>query len=89
MVYVIIKHKLEDYDKWKSLFDSDIDNRKAGGQVSQQVFKNQKDPSETVLLFEWESAEKLNAFMESDHLKEKMKEAGVISQPDVMLLDEV
>ena len=88
MVYVMIKHKVADYDKWKAIFDSDTDARKAAGQISERVFRNQADPSETVLLFEWESAEKVKEFMESDHLKQKMADAGVTSPPDVVFLDE-
>jgi len=89
MVFVLVKHKVADYDKWKGMFDADKDARVAAGQKSERVFRSQADPSETVLLFEWESIEKLNEFMGSDHLKQKMQEAGVTSQPDVMVLDEV
>ena len=87
MVHVLVRHKVADYDKWRALYDSDGDAHKAAGEKGCQVFRNHADPSEVVLLFEWESAEKLNEVMGSDHLKEKMAEAGVTSPPEVLMLD--
>jgi len=89
MVHIMVKHKVADYDKWRGMFDSDKVARETAGQVSEQVFRSQGDPSEVVLLFEWDTVEKINEFMSSDHLKQKMQEAGVTSQPEITLLDKV
>lgn len=45
MTYVLIRHKVKDYDKWKSVFDENIDFRKAGGEIGGRLFQNMDDPN--------------------------------------------
>jgi len=90
MVYVLISHEIEDFSKWKTVFDADSEARKTGGETGQSmVFQAADNSNKITMLFEWESAEKLDEFMNSDLLKEKMKEAGVKSEPTVAILNKV
>jgi len=89
MTYVLVMHKVEDYDKWKSLYDENGAMRKAYGSKGASVFRQANDPNSLVIITEWENIEKGKVFAESEDLKTTMQKAGVISQPEIYYLDEI
>lgn len=89
MAYVLFVTKVEDYAKWKPIFDEDSPNRKAGGSQGGQLFRNAHDPNEVVILFEWDSLHKALQFSQSPVLQEKMRQSGVLGQPEIYFLDKV
>ena len=46
MQRTLIRHKVKDYDKWKSVFDENSANRKAGGEKGGHLFRNKADRNE-------------------------------------------
>jgi heme-degrading monooxygenase HmoA len=89
MPYVLIRHKVEDYAKWKPVFDEHGATRKASGSKGGHLFRNADDPNEVVIIFEWDTMEKARQFVQSEDLGQAMKRSGVSDQPDVYFLDEV
>ena len=89
MAYLLVRHKVEDYAKWKPVFDEHGAVRKAGGSQGGYLFRNANDPSELIILFEWDSLDKAQQFAQSDDLREAMQRAGVMDRPDVYFLEEV
>jgi heme-degrading monooxygenase HmoA len=89
MPYILIRHKVEDYGKYKTIFDQDAANRKASGSLGGQLFHNANNPNEVVFLCEWDDLEKAQQFSQSDDLREKMQQAGVSDHPDVYFLEEI
>jgi heme-degrading monooxygenase HmoA len=89
MPYLIIRHKVEDYAKWKPVFDAHGATRQANGSKGGRLFRNADDPNETVILFEWDDLEKARQFAQSDDLRQAMQRAGVADRPDVYFLEEV
>lgn len=87
MVLVIIRHKVTNYDSWKTVFDGFSDTRKEGGETGFKLFRGTEDQNEVVGIFEWESMDKAKQFFEREDLKAKMQEAGVIDKPDIYFLD--
>ncbi len=87
MPYVLVQHSVEDYDKWKLVFDEQ-EIRQAGGSKGGFVFRNADDPNQITVLLEWDNMENARAFSGSDELRENMQRAGVTGQPDVYFLDE-
>ncbi|MBA4313524.1 MAG: cyclase [Chlorobiaceae bacterium] len=89
MSYVLVRHNVEEFSKWKSLYDKHSETRKAGGSKGARVFRNANNPNEAVLLFEWNDIENARKFTQSDDLRQRMQEAGVTGKPDIFFLDEV
>ena len=89
MSYLLVRHKVENYDKWKPVFDAHGATRKAGGSKGARLFRNAADPNELVTLFEWDNLEKAQKFAQSPELREAMQKAGVVDHPDLYFLDEV
>ena len=89
MPYILVRHKVADYAKWKPQFGEDSVIRKAGGSKGAQLFRNADDPNEVVVLMEWDDVGKAKQFTQSPRLREVMEKAGVVDHPDIYFLDEV
>ena len=89
MPFILVRHKVADYAKWKTIFDEDGVNRKAGGSKGSQLFRNADNPNEVIVLLEWDDLGKAKQFTQSPKLREAMERAGVTDQPDIYFLDEV
>ncbi len=89
MPYILVRHKVEDYAKWKPMFDEDGVNRKAAGSKGSHLFRNADDPNELFVLLDWDDLGKAKQFTQSPALRETMERAGVIDHPDIYFLDEV
>jgi hypothetical protein len=88
MVHMIIRHKVADYSRWKEAFDAHLNLRKAAGETEARVMVSVDDPHEVTLFFDWDSVDRARRFVGSDDLKQAMKQAGVLGDPDVRLLED-
>ena len=88
MVHVLVRHKVEDFSKWKAGFDAALDFRKEKGELGAKVFQSADDPNNVFVLLEWDNKENAHAFMQSDELKVKMEEVGVVEEPEIHFLNE-
>ncbi len=86
MNYLLVRHKVADFSKWKPVYDSHLPARQAAGAKELHLLRNIDDPNETVILFEVEDLQKAREFSASDDLRERMQEAGVIDKPDIYFL---
>lgn len=89
MPYILIRHKVDDYDVWKPGFDGHSSTRASFGSSGGRLFRNADDPSEIIMLAEVESIDRAKELAASDDLRAKMKEFGVSDQPDVYFLEEI
>ena len=88
MVYIHVRHKVEDYANWKESFDKHAPARQAGGATDEAyVMRNVDDPNEITIVLGWSDLEKARTFTQSVSLKEAMQEAGVIGPPEVHFLE--
>ena len=81
-VRVMIRHKVKDWDAWKKSFDSHKQTRMDAGLADRVVSHSFGDTHNVSLVFAVTDMDKAKAFMNSDDLKNKMKEAGVEGPPD-------
>ena len=89
MATVVVKHRVRDYADWRRAFDAYLQSRKAGGEKAYQILHPADEPNNLTVIFEWDSAENVQAFLEGRKLKEAMREAGVIEAPDISILEEI
>ena len=86
MPYLLLRHKVRDYEKWKSAFDAHSVTRQANGSRGGQVFRNDSDPNEVIMLLEWDVLETARQFVKSEDLREAMQRAGVVDHPTIYFL---
>lgn len=89
MSYGFFRFTVEDFAKWKLVYDDHTSARKVSGSKGAQVLQNSNNPNEVVIILEYESVEEAKAFAASEGLKNAMAKAGVNSIPDVVFLNEV
>jgi hypothetical protein len=89
MIQVLVHHAVSDYRSWRAVFDEAIDFRQLGGERSCRVFRKAGDPNNLTLLFEWDELDRAQSYMNSQELREKMKQAGVIGIPEIQYLSEM
>ena len=88
MVYIHIRHRVEDYARWREGYDNHAPARQAGGAVGGGPgMRNVEDPNEVILLLGWSDLQKARAFIQSVSLKEAMQKAGVQGSPEIRLLE--
>ncbi len=76
MVYVMAKLKIEDYDKWKPVFDERKSIRKEAGSKEGILYRNSANSNELVIFFDWEDMEKAEKFFKSESLKKALNKGG-------------
>ncbi len=89
MPYMLVRHKVKDYDKWKPIYKEHGATRKASGSKEARLFRNADNPNEMIILFEWDDLAKARKFAQSEDLIKTMRKAGVSDKPDIYFLDEI
>ena len=89
MAYLLVRHKVKDFKKWKPYFDSHGVVRESTGSKGGKVFRNSGNPNEVFILLKWDSIDRAKQFTQLDDLKETMEKAGVSDKPDIYFLEEI
>ena len=84
-----VSHKVKDFDAWKTVFDGNLEARKAAGFVAQGVMQGAEDPKLVAVWLAVTDVEKAKAFFADKALKETMKTAGVQGKPEIHIWSNV
>jgi heme-degrading monooxygenase HmoA len=88
MPALLIRHKVTDFETWKPVFDELDATRRAHGCQGGWLFRNDDDPSETLVLLAWDDLDRARLFAQSDDLRDAMNRGGVADEPDFWFLEE-
>lgn len=83
MVRMFARHQVADYDAWRKGYDTF--DRASLGVRSDAVYRSQNDPNEVTVLHDFDDLAAAESFANSDELKAKMAEAGVVGAPSIWL----
>lgn len=86
-MYVMVRHKVLDYTKWKQIFEQDTDKIEQAGFKKYGLYRTKDDPTDLVLFLEITDEKKVKEFFDSDLNKQRMKEATVTGTPEIVFLD--
>ena len=86
MNFLLLRHRVADFARWKAAYDAHTPSRTAAGLKQKELLQDVNDPNQIVLLFEVADLQKAKAFMESADLQEAMRGAGVAGIPDLYFL---
>ena len=86
MTYLMIRHKVVDFRKWKPVYDAHAPARAKAGLKEEHLLRNIDNPDEIVILFSTDDLGKAKAFAASADLHEAMQKAGVTDKPDLYFL---
>lgn len=89
VTHLHVGFKVKNYQQWKQGYDASIEQRKAAGEMSFQVFRNVDDPNTVTVLSVQQSAEQIQAFLDSPDLRRRMKEAGITEMGQMLIMEEM
>ena len=78
-----ISHHVEDFDAWLARYDAADELQRSSGIIGHGANRSLDDPSLVIVYHQAESFDTLRSFLRSDDLRAAMKEAGVVSEPEV------
>jgi len=86
---VLAKIRVGEFDQFWSVFTSEgAEHRAKFGSSGSRVLRNQQDPNEVWVLFDW-SGEDFQRFLEDPRAKEIMASAGLQGPPEPVFVDSV
>jgi hypothetical protein len=86
MKTVILKHRVADYARWKPIYDADEPRRVSAGLREIKVGQKEDDSNLVYMIWETLDAARLRKMIEDPELLETMKKAGVIGEPEVVII---
>ncbi len=89
MIQVLVHHHVEDYNRFKPVFDHNRATRKEAGALYERLSCSEHDPNDLYLFFEWDSTERARKYMGSFDTLERMREAGVLGKPEITYFKEI
>lgn len=76
-----VSHEVENYEKWKKVFDEDEPIRTKADLELRAISTNADNPNMVNIMFATDDIEKAKGTINSDELRKRMTEAGVRSEP--------
>jgi hypothetical protein len=86
MPHLIIRVTVQDFGKWKPVYDSHLAVRQSAGLKELNLWRNADKSNEVVLLFYVSDIAKAKEYTLSTELKEKLKTGGVIGPAENLFL---
>jgi heme-degrading monooxygenase HmoA len=88
MASMMVQHDVKDFTAWKKAYDSNLDLRTSGGEISSQIYRDASEPNKLTVINKWDSLANAQKFAHSPELKAAMEKAGVVGAPTIYFLDE-
>lgn len=89
MSYVLVRITVEDFEKWKAVFEQAGSLRQSYGSKGVRVFRSVDKPNEAVIVGEYEDLERARQLFQSEEFRAATQRAGVTGRPEVSFLEEV
>ena len=89
MPYLIVKHKVKDFNQWLAVFESHAEAQKEAGFGGTQILRDYKNPNTVICLFKVLDIVKARAFTQAPDNAGIMEQAGIIGTPKALWLDEL
>jgi len=88
MSTMIIRHTVKDFDAWKPVFEEHGSVRREYGVSTVGVYRDAKTPNDVVIILRTDDIDRAQVLLASSNLKDVMQSSGVISEPQVSILEE-
>lgn len=88
MSFYVVSHRVDDFGKWKKVYDGFESTREKFGVKEQLILQASDDPNH-VLVVGRGDIDAIQKFINSDELREGMKNAGVSSEPNMFVGEDV
>jgi len=80
---LIVRHRVNDFGAWRSVYDSLDAVREQHGCSGEEVLVSPADKEDVIVLHRFPTVEQAEAFAGSDELREGMHRAGIAGAPRI------
>jgi len=80
---LMVNYRVDDFDAWKAVFEAADQRRAEAGFLGHHVNRAEDDPNSLMLYFGVADREQVIAYSTSDDTKALMRDATVVSEPEV------
>jgi quinol monooxygenase YgiN len=87
MAWTHIRHRVEDYSKWKEVFDSTAEYKRSHGSKGYRIHAIEGDNNHLLVMEEFETEDQIREVLGSDYVREAMGRAGVSDEPDIQVVE--
>ena len=87
MAWTHVRHRVEDYSKWKDVFDSMAEFRRSHGWKGYRIYAIEGDNNHLLVMEEFETEDQIREVLGSDYVREAMGRAGVSDEPDIQVVE--
>src|SRR5687768_10294461 len=88
MIHMLCRNKVEDFEKWKSIFDSHAKAHQEAGLKLLHLWHSLEDKNDVYFLFEVADIKKINLFLNTPSSLEAQALSGVIEKPSILFLQQ-
>ena len=89
MATMFVKHKVNDYERWKRVYDDFAAVRREKGVTGASVHRDAEDANTVIVTHQFGNLGAATAFAESEELKNAMANAGVAGPPEIWFTEDV
>jgi hypothetical protein len=86
MGYLLVRHKVKEFQEWKRVFDTHKHAQMEAGLRVEKVMRNLYEPNEVFLFFEVTDLAKARGFVFGSEVPKAQDESGVVDKPDIYFL---
>ena len=86
MIHVLVRLRVEEYNRFKNAFDEGHEWRRERGQKSFDLFRREHDSNDLTILFGWDEIGVARGVFESTEWSRRMDDAGVVGDPRVTFM---
>jgi hypothetical protein len=86
---IIVRHEVQDYDRWRKAYDDFDEFRRKSGIVGHAFNQELGKPNQVMVYHQAREIDTLRNFLDSPELQETMKRAGVVGQPQIDFVEGV
>jgi hypothetical protein len=87
-VTAVIRHKVADYDAWRSVYDGVADVQANGGVTAESVHRLVGDANDLLIVHRFETADAAQSFFGNEQLRDGMRQAGVQGAPRIEIYED-
>jgi hypothetical protein len=88
MIYLLCRHKVADFTKWKRAYDAHLGARQLAGLTELYLLRCIDDPNELVILYTAEDLDKAKGLTTSDEVRAIIQRSGVIGAAEFCFLSQ-
>jgi len=87
MAWIHVRAPVEDYAKWKAVFDETAEYKRAHGWKQYRLFSVGGNRNDVLVMEEFNTQELAQEFLDSAFLREAMARAGVSAAPEILVVE--